>query len=49
VDRPHGTRVDGSFSADLAEQVRQTFENIEVTLAAAGCTWADVEEITTSG
>jgi enamine deaminase RidA (YjgF/YER057c/UK114 family) len=41
-----GTRSDGSFSADLAEQSRQTFENIADTLAAAGCSWADVEEIT---
>ena len=41
-----GTRADGSFSADLTEQSRQTFENIADTLAAAGCTWADVEEIT---
>ncbi len=41
-----GTRSDGSFSADLTEQSRQTFENIADTLAAAGCTWADVEEIT---
>ncbi|HEX4432066.1 MAG TPA: Rid family hydrolase [Frankiaceae bacterium] len=41
-----GTRPDGSFSTDPAEQLRQTFENIADTLAAAGCTWADVEEIT---
>ena len=41
-----GTRPDGSFSADPAEQLRQTFSNIADTLAAAGCSWADVEEIT---
>src|ERR1700742_4045915 len=41
-----GSRADGSFSPDPAEQLRQTFENIADTLAAAGCTWADVEEIT---
>jgi enamine deaminase RidA (YjgF/YER057c/UK114 family) len=41
-----GTRPDGSFSSDVAEQLRQTFANIADTLAAAGCTWADVEEIT---
>src|SRR6201986_2364232 len=41
-----GTRSDGSFSADPTEQSRQTFENIADTLAAVGCTWADVEEIT---
>jgi enamine deaminase RidA (YjgF/YER057c/UK114 family) len=41
-----GTRSDGSFSADLTEQSQQTFENIADTLAAVGCTWADVEEIT---
>jgi enamine deaminase RidA (YjgF/YER057c/UK114 family) len=42
-----GSRPDGSFSADLTEQLRQTFENIGDTLAAAGCTWAEVEELTT--
>jgi enamine deaminase RidA (YjgF/YER057c/UK114 family) len=41
-----GTRPDGSFSADPVEQLRQTFANIADTLAAAGCTWSDVEEIT---
>ena len=41
-----GTRADGSFSDDLTEQLRQTFENIADTLTAAGCSWADVEEIT---
>ena len=41
-----GTRPDGSFSADPAEQLRQTFANVADTLAAAGGTWADVEEIT---
>jgi enamine deaminase RidA (YjgF/YER057c/UK114 family) len=41
-----GTRPDGSFPDDPAEQVRQTFVNVAATLAAAGCTWADVEEIT---
>jgi enamine deaminase RidA (YjgF/YER057c/UK114 family) len=41
-----GTRPDGSLSADPAEQLRQTFENVADTLAAAGCTWVDVEEIT---
>ncbi len=42
-----GTRPDGSFSGDPAEQLRQTFANVADTLAAAGGTWADVEEITT--
>jgi enamine deaminase RidA (YjgF/YER057c/UK114 family) len=41
-----GTRPDGSFASDPAEQLRQTFQNIADTLAAAGCTWSDVEEIT---
>jgi enamine deaminase RidA (YjgF/YER057c/UK114 family) len=41
-----GTRADGSFSDDPVEQLRQTFMNIADTLAAAGCTWADVVEIT---
>jgi enamine deaminase RidA (YjgF/YER057c/UK114 family) len=31
-----GTRPDGSLSADPAEQLRQTFENVADTLAAAG-------------
>jgi enamine deaminase RidA (YjgF/YER057c/UK114 family) len=41
-----GTRPDGSFSPDPADQLRQTFANIADTLAAVGCSWADVEEIT---
>ena len=41
-----GARPDGSFSTDPAEQLRQTFANIADTLAAADCTWADVQEIT---
>ena len=42
-----GPRPDGSFPTEPTEQLRQTFENVADTLAAAGCTWADVEEITT--
>ncbi|MCU1396655.1 MAG: yjgF [Ilumatobacteraceae bacterium] len=42
-----GTRPDGSFPADPMQQLRQTFENVTDTLAAAGCSWTDVEEITT--
>lgn len=41
-----GTRPDGSLPADPAEQLRQTFANIGDTLAAAGCDWNDVDEIT---
>src|ERR1700742_1223456 len=41
-----GTRPDGSLPSDPTEQLRRTFENIADTLAAVGCTWADVEEIT---
>jgi enamine deaminase RidA (YjgF/YER057c/UK114 family) len=41
-----GTRADASLSADAVEQIRQTFANIADTLAAVGCTWSDVEEIT---
>jgi enamine deaminase RidA (YjgF/YER057c/UK114 family) len=40
-----GTRPDGSFSTDPAEQLRQTFANVADTLAELGGTWADVEEI----
>jgi enamine deaminase RidA (YjgF/YER057c/UK114 family) len=41
-----GTRPDGTFAADPEEQLRQTLRNIGDTLAAAGCGWEDVEEIT---
>jgi enamine deaminase RidA (YjgF/YER057c/UK114 family) len=42
-----GTRPDGSFPTEAAEQLRQTFENVTDTLTVAGCTWTDVDEITT--
>ncbi len=40
-----GIRPDGSFAKTLAAQSRQTFENIDTALAAAGATRADVIEI----
>ena len=41
-----GTRADGSFPANVTEQIRQTFQNIADTLTYAGYEWADVVEIT---
>lgn len=40
-----GTTADGSFPAEVSEQVRQTFRNIGDTLSQVGCTWADVVEL----
>jgi enamine deaminase RidA (YjgF/YER057c/UK114 family) len=40
-----GEDQDGVFSTIPEEQIRWTFRNIAVTLAAAGATWADVVEI----
>jgi enamine deaminase RidA (YjgF/YER057c/UK114 family) len=40
-----GDRADGSFAADAAAQIRQSFANVATTLAECGATWADVVEI----
>jgi enamine deaminase RidA (YjgF/YER057c/UK114 family) len=40
-----GENADGVFSAELEEQIRQTFRNIALTLAEAGADWSDVLEI----
>lgn len=40
-----GEEPDGSFSADPAAQIRQTFSLIGTTLLAGGAEWADVVEL----
>lgn len=40
-----GETADGSFSTDAETQIRQVFQNIELTLADAGVQWSDVVEI----
>lgn len=42
-----GTKADGSVSDDAAEQFQQAFSNLRHVLDAAGCTFADVVEMTT--
>ena len=42
-----GSRTDGSPEPDFATQVERAFENLEATLAAAGCTFDDVVDFTT--
>lgn len=41
-----GSRPDGSPEPDLAEQVRLAFENLSAILAAAGCSFKDVVDVT---
>ena len=41
-----GSRDDGSVEPDLDAQVRRAFENLNAILAAAGCTFADVIDVT---
>lgn len=41
-----GSRQDGSPEADLAAQIRLAFENLGAVLAAAGCTFRDVVDVT---
>lgn len=41
-----GTLEDGTFPVGIEDQIRQTFRNIEATLAEAGTSWDDVIEIT---
>lgn len=42
-----GSREDGSPEPDFAAQVRRAFANLEATLAAAGCSFADLVDVTT--
>jgi len=41
-----GSREDGSPEPELEAQVRRAFENLNAVLAAAGCTFADVIDVT---
>lgn len=41
-----GSRADGSPEPDLKAQVRLAFENLNAILAAAGCTFDDVVDVT---
>ncbi len=41
-----GSRPDGSPEPDLTKQVRLAFENLNAILAAAGCTFDDVMDVT---
>jgi len=41
-----GSRPDGSPEPDLEKQVRLAFENLNAILAAAGCTFNDVVDVT---
>ncbi|MCU5773910.1 RidA family protein [Erwiniaceae bacterium BAC15a-03b] len=41
-----GSRSDGSAEPDFARQVRLAFDNLKATLAAAGCTFDDIIDVT---
>ena len=41
-----GSRPDGSPEPDFEAQVRRAFANLEATLAAAGCTFDDIVDVT---
>jgi enamine deaminase RidA (YjgF/YER057c/UK114 family) len=41
-----GSREDGSPEPGLEAQVHRLFENLNAVLAAAGCTFADVVDVT---
>lgn len=41
-----GSRPDGSPEPDLQAQVRLAFDNLNAILAAAGCTFGDVVDVT---
>lgn len=41
-----GSRSDGSPEPDYQTQVRTAFANLEATLAAAGCTFDDIVDVT---
>ena len=40
-----GEDSEGIFSPDPEVQIRQTFQNVSLTLATAGASWADVVEL----
>jgi len=42
-----GSRTDGSPEPDFAAQVQLAFENLRQTLAAAGCSFNDLIDVTT--
>lgn len=42
-----GSRADGSPEPDLEAQVRLAFANLEATLAAGGCSFDDIVDVTT--
>jgi enamine deaminase RidA (YjgF/YER057c/UK114 family) len=41
-----GSRPDGSPEPDLETQVRLAFDNLNAVLAAAGCSFKDVQDVT---
>ena len=41
-----GSREDGSPEPELEAQVRRAFDNLNAILAAAGCTFDDVQDVT---
>ena len=42
-----GSREDGTPEPEFAAQVRRAFDNLATVLAAAGCTVADIVDVTT--
>jgi enamine deaminase RidA (YjgF/YER057c/UK114 family) len=42
-----GSREDGSPEPEFKQQVERAFENLNAVLAAAGCTFVDVVDVTT--
>lgn len=42
-----GSRADGSVEPNLEAQIRLAFANLKATLAAAGCTFDDIVDVTT--
>ena len=42
-----GSREDGSPEPDFARQVERAFDNLKATLAAAGCSFDDIVDVTT--
>lgn len=42
-----GSRADGTPEPDFAAQVQLAFDNLKATLAAAGCTFEDLIDVTT--
>ena len=42
-----GTRADGSPEPEFEDQVRRAFANLHAVLAAAGCSFDDVVDVTT--